>query len=140
MSSDFAVFSASARVNLRMFAIIFSLISMSWVKVENDVTAYLAEDTEIVVELDGEVTSYDAVPGILGVATTYGAHKGRVLIKEVVDTYEYLALLILEEFLAEVYVADKVILVVLIGKADILVIVNRCGKCEALPEYPLKRS
>ena len=31
---------------LYIFAIIFSLFSMSWVKVENDVTKYLPEDTE----------------------------------------------------------------------------------------------
>lgn len=32
---------------LYVFALIFSLVSMSWVEVENDVTQYLSEDTEI---------------------------------------------------------------------------------------------
>lgn len=47
---------------LYVFAIIFSLISMSWVKVENDVTAYLAEDTEIRQGLEAMSTSF-VTPG-----------------------------------------------------------------------------
>ena len=45
---------------------------------------------------------------------------------------------IVEELLTKVEVTDEVVLIVVVCKADILVVVNRCGNGEALPEYPLK--
>ena len=47
---------------LYVFAIIFSLISMNWVQVENDVTTYLAEDTEIRQGLEAMSASF-VTPG-----------------------------------------------------------------------------
>ena len=47
---------------LYIFALIFSLVSMSWVNVENDVTTYLSEDTEIRQGLEAMNANY-VTPG-----------------------------------------------------------------------------
>ena len=47
---------------LYIFALVFSLVSMSWVEVENDVTTYLSEDTEIRQGLEAMNANY-VTPG-----------------------------------------------------------------------------
>ena len=43
--------------------------------------ALLAEVTEVVVELNGEVATYDAVPCVLCVTATHGAREGCILVE-----------------------------------------------------------
>ena len=102
--------------------------------------ALLTEVAEVVVELNGEVATYNAVPCILCITATHAACEGCILVEKVVHTDENLALLVLEELLTKVEVTDEVVLIVVVCKADILVVVNRCGDGEALPEYPLQRT
>ncbi len=47
---------------LYIFALVFSLVSMSWVEIENDVTTYLSEDTEIRQGLEAMNANY-VTPG-----------------------------------------------------------------------------
>ena len=54
---------------LYIFAIIFSLFSIGWVRVENDVTQYLSEDTEIRQGLDAMNANY-VTPGTARIMVT----------------------------------------------------------------------
>ena len=96
--------------------------------------------TQVVGKLNSKVTTYDTIPRILSIATTYGTHEGRILVQEVIYTNHNLASLVLKELLAEIYVTNKVVLVIVVRKADILVVVHSSGERKALPEYPLQRS
>ena len=98
----------------------------------------LTEVAEVVVELHGDVATYNTIPSILRITAAHGAHEGVVLVKHIVNTYKHLTQLVLKEFLTKVEVADKEVLVIVVGKADILVVVRRSSYAEALPEYPLK--
>ena len=100
----------------------------------------LTEMTQVVVELDCKVATHNTIPRVLCITTTYVANKGCILIQKVINTNHNLATLALEKFLTEVQVTDKIVLVVVIRKADILVVVNSRCKREALPEHPLQRT
>ena len=52
-----------------IFAMVFCLISLSWVQVENDVTTYLSEDTEIRQGLEAMNANY-VTPGTARVMVT----------------------------------------------------------------------
>ena len=70
--------------------------------------AALAEDTQVVVELNGEVTSDDAVPCVLRVARTRRARECGVLVEDVVHADHDLTQLVAEDLLADVGVAEGV--------------------------------
>lgn len=94
----------------------------------------------VVVELDAEVAAYDAVPCVLRIARAGGAGECGVLVEDVVHANEYLAELAAEDLLADVCVAEEILLVVVVRETDVLVVRGAGGEGEAAPEYEFQVS
>ena len=97
----------------------------------------LAEVTEVVYELHAEIAANTAVPSILSITRTGRTCERCVLVEDVVYTHLNLSALVLEDLAAEIYVAQYVILIILVGETEVLNV--RYSRCEgqSLEECPL---
>ena len=105
--------------------------------------AFLAEAAQIVGKLHHIIAADHAVRGVLRPSRTRRAGECLVLIEHVVHADHDLAASVAEDFLADVNVAERVVAVVIVRKADILRVGRTRRKREAEREdhlqIPLRR-
>ena len=100
----------------------------------------LAEATEIVDKLNAKVATDNTVGKVLGITRACAANECSILISYVVNTDLYLTQLVAEYLFTKVEVAENVVLIVLVRKAEVLDVRASCSEGKALPEYPLERT
>ena len=97
-----------------------------------------AEGADVVDKLHCNIPANGEVCGVLDVVCTHTTPKIAVLVEDVIHTNAQLTTLILEEFLANVGVAEQNLLVVVVGDTFILVIGTIGSEGESLPDNPLE--
>ena len=93
---------------------------------------------EVIYELYTEIATNHTICHILRISRTGRANKCSILISNIIHTNLNLSTIVTEKLLTEIEVTQNIVLVILVGKAEILHIRARGGEGKALPELPFK--